>query len=170
MADISLLKDKKVLIVDDESDILEVLEELLDMCDVVKASTFEQAKNLLEKENFHIAVLDIMGVNGYGLLDIAKRRKIPAVMLTARAFTSDNLVKSIKEGAYAYVPKEELSDIAIYLVDALKAQKEGRNPWKTWEQRLPTSYFEKRWGAAWKDKDREFWNQFKSIVKGRNNK
>ena len=170
MDDTILLKDKKVLIVDDEPDILEVLEELLDMCEVAKAGSFEQASQLLLNENFDIAVLDIMGVNGYGLLDIAKTRKIPAVMLTARAFTSDNLVRSIKEGAYAYIPKEELSNITTYLVDALTAAKEGRNPWKKWEQRLPSSYFERRWGAAWKDKDREFWNQFKSIIKARDSK
>ena len=168
MADTNLLAGKKVLIVDDELDILESLKELLDMCEVVEASSYEQASQLLLKENFDIAVLDIMGVNGYGLLDIAHTRGIPSVMLTAHAFTSDNLVRSIKEGAYAYIPKEELVNIVVYLNDALKAQKEGKNPWKKWEQRLPESYFERKWGAAWKDKNRDFWNyQFDSIVKGK---
>ena len=41
MSDISLLKDKKVLVVDDEPDILAVLEELLDMCEIIKASSFD---------------------------------------------------------------------------------------------------------------------------------
>ena len=48
MSDTSLLDGKKILIVDDEPDVLEVLTELLDMCEVVTASTFEQAKELLE--------------------------------------------------------------------------------------------------------------------------
>jgi len=170
MPNTDLLKGKKVLIVDDEPDILEVLEELLDRCEVVKASTFEQASRLLESEDFHITVLDIMGVNGYGLLDIANKKKIPAVMLTAHAFSADNLVRTIKEGAYAYIPKEEISDIADYLIDALAAKKQGRNPWKSWEQRLPSSYFERRWGSAWKDNDRDFWNQFKSGLKARREK
>jgi DNA-binding NtrC family response regulator len=170
MSNTDLLQGKKVLIVDDEPDILEVLEELLDMCKVVKASTFEQASSLLETEDFHIAVLDIMGVNGYALLEIANKKKIPAVMLTAHAFSADNLVRTIKEGAYAYIPKEEISDITDYLIDALTAKKQGRNPWKSWEQRLPTSYFERRWGAAWKDNDRDFWNQFKAGLKAKRDK
>lgn len=171
MVDTKLLKGKKVLVVDDELDILESLEEeLQDTCSVVKASSYEEGRQFLMYENFDIVVLDIMGVNGYSLLDIAHRRGIPAVMLTAHAFTSDNLVRSIKEGAYAYLPKEELCNIAGYLEDALKAKKEGENPWQKWDQRLPSTYFEKRWGAAWKDKNRDFWNQFKSIVKQRNSK
>jgi len=163
-----MLDGKKVLVVDDETDILEVLEELLEMCDVVTASTFEKAKELLESQSFDIAILDIMGVDGYGLLDIANKRDIPAVMLTAHAFTADNLVRTIREGAYSYIPKEELSNIAIYLIDALRAREKGENPWSAWQDRLPSSYFERRWGSAWKDVDKKFWNQFKESIKARN--
>ena len=168
MSDTSMLDGKKVLVVDDEPDILEVLEELLEMCEVVTASTFEKAKELLESQNFDIAILDIMGVDGYGLLDIANKRDIPAVMLTAHAFTADNLVRTIREGAYSYIPKEELSNITIYLIDALRAREKGENPWSAWQDRLPSSYFERRWGSAWKDVDKKFWNQFKESIKARN--
>lgn len=168
MSDTSLLNGKRVLVVDDEPDILEVLEELLEMCDVVTASTFEKAKELLESQKFDIAILDIMGVDGYGLLDIANKKDIPAVMLTAHAFTADNLVRTIREGAYSYIPKEELSNINVYLIDALRAREKGENPWSAWQDRLPSSYFERRWGSAWKDVDKEFWNQFKESIKARN--
>ena len=168
MSDTSMLDGKKVLVVDDEPDILEVLEELLEMCDVVTASTFEKAKELLESQSFDIAILDIMGVDGYGLLDIANKRDIPAVMLTAHAFTADNLVRTIREGAYSYIPKEELSNITVYLIDALRAREKGENPWSAWQDRLPSSYFERRWGSAWKDVDKKFWNQFKESIKARN--
>lgn len=168
MSDTSMLDGKKVLVVDDEPDILEVLEELLEMCEVVTASTFEKAKELLESQKFDIAILDIMGVDGYGLLDIANKRDIPAVMLTAHAFTADNLVRTIREGAYSYIPKEELSNITIYLIDALRAREKGENPWSAWQDRLPSSYFERRWGSAWKDVDKKFWNQFKESIKTRN--
>jgi len=168
MSDTGMLDGKKVLVVDDEPDILEVLEELLEMCDVVTASTFEKAKELLESSDFDIAILDIMGVDGYGLLNIANKRDIPAVMLTAHAFTSDNLVRTIREGAYSYIPKEELSNIVVYLIDALIAREKGENPWSAWQDRLPSSYFERRWGAAWENVDRKFWNQFKENIKARN--
>ena len=54
---------------------------------------------LLDSQQFDLVILDIMGVDGYGLLEIATRKKIPAVMLTAHAWSPDNLVRSIKEGA-----------------------------------------------------------------------
>ena len=167
MADIDLLKGKKILVVDDEPDILAVLDELLDMCEIIKASTFKEAKTYLETRDFDIAVLDIMGVDGYGLLEIANQKNIPALMLTAHAFTPDNLVKSIKKGAASYIPKEEIAEIAEYLIDVLKAKKEGRNPWETWQEKLPQSYFERRWGAAWKDNDNEFWKTFRASLKSR---
>jgi len=63
-----VLKGKRVLIVDDEEDILQFLTELLDMCKIDQATTFEKAKELLEKNFYHAAVLDIMGVRGYELL------------------------------------------------------------------------------------------------------
>ena len=167
MTDVSLLKGKKILVVDDEPDILAVLEELLDMCEIVTAATFEEAKTLLESQKFDVAVLDIMGVDGYGLLEIARQKKIPALMLTAHAFTPENLVKSIKEGAASYIPKEEITEIAAYLIDVLQAEKEGKNPWESWQKKLPSSYFEKRWGAAWKDTDKEFWDTFRASLKSR---
>jgi DNA-binding NtrC family response regulator len=167
MSEGSLLDGKKILAVDDEPDILEALEELLSMCDFTRATTFEQAKELLESRDFDIAILDIMGVDGYGLLDIATRKNITAVMLTAHAFTPDNLVKSIKEGAASYLPKEELANITTFLKDILKAQEKGKSTWEPWQEKLPSSYFERRWGAAWKDTDKEFWEKFKTGIKDR---
>lgn len=167
MAENSLLTGKKILVVDDEADILEILEELLTMCEVVTAGTYEEAKALLKSQDFDMAILDIMGVDGYGLLEIAKQRQIPAAMLTAHAFTPNNLVRSIRQGAVSYIPKEEISNIALFLEDILKAQKEGKSPWEPWQQRLPSSYFERRWGAAWRDTEDEFWTRFKASVRAK---
>jgi len=79
MSDSHLLDGKRILIVDDEPDVLEVLEELLSMCDVQKASTFEDAKALLETSDFDMAILDIMGVNGFAQVQLGheKRRSAP---------------------------------------------------------------------------------------------
>lgn len=167
MPETGLLNGKKVLIVDDEPDVLDVLEELLPMCRVVKATSFEQAKVLLESKDFDIAILDIMGVDGYGLLDIAIRRNVTAVMLTAHAFTPENLMRSIKDGAASYIPKDELSNIVDFLNDVLKAKREGKSPWEPWQDRLPSSYFERRWGAAWQDSNKEFWERFRASLRHR---
>ena len=167
MSEKRLLDGKKILIVDDEPDILQVLEELLTMCEVVKATSFKEAKALLESQDFDLAILDIMGVDGYNLLELANQRNITAVMLTAHAFTPDNLVKSIKEGAASYIPKEEITRIADFLNDVLVAKEKGKNPWERWQEKLPSSYFEKRWGAAWQDTDKAFWERFRASIKSR---
>jgi DNA-binding NtrC family response regulator len=165
MSESKVLDGKRVMAVDDEQDILDTLVDLLPMCELVTASSFKEARELLESQKFDLAILDIMGVDGYGLLEVAIRKNIPAVILTAHAWSPDNLVRSIKEGAVSYLPKEELTNITDYLNDVLIAKSEGRDPWKSWHERLPVSYFEKRWGAAWKDTDRQFWETFKAGLK-----
>ena len=154
-----LLKNKKILIVDDEPDILEVLADLLPMCQVVNASSFEEAKVLLDTQSFDMAILDIMGVEGYKLLEIANKKKVTAVMLTAHALSPDNIVKSYKEGAASYIPKEEMANILSFLNDILDAQKKGKNVWGRWLDRLD-AYLAKRFGHDWQKNDKEFWEKF----------
>jgi DNA-binding NtrC family response regulator len=155
----SRLEGKRVLIVDDEPDILETLEALLPMCQVAKASTFKDAKNLLESEFFDIAILDIMGVDGYKLLDIAKKKGVIPVMLTAHALSIENTIKSYRKGAASYVPKDEMVKIATFLNDILEAKDKGENFWWRWLDRLG-SYYEKKFGRDWKTQDKDFWRNF----------
>ena len=158
----NVLKGKTVLIVDDERDVLETLEDLLDMCEVVKASTFEEAKLALETQAFDIAVLDIMGVDGYKLLDIARTRKVIPVMLTARALSPDHTISSYRRGAALYVPKDKIGNIAEYLNDVLEAIKAGKSTWWRWLDKFE-SYYNKKFEAKWKNKDKDFWRSFPSI-------
>lgn len=155
----SLLEGKKILIVDDEPDVLETLEELLPMCEVVKAVTNAEARQHLEEEKFDLVVLDIMGVDGYNLLPIANRKNIPAVMLTANALSVQDTVKSFKLGAAYYVPKEKMGEITTYLEDVLEEQRKGKNLMSRWLDRLE-SYYDKRFGVDWKKGDPEFWEKF----------
>ena len=154
-----LLTGKKVLIVDDEPDVLETLSELLEMCDITEASSFEEAKGLLETQRFELAVLDIMGVSGYEILKIATEKNITAVMLTAYALTPEDVAKSHKGGAAYYIPKEEMVNITTFLNDILKAKKEGKNTWSGWVSRM-ASFCEKKFGQDWQKSDKEFWERF----------
>ncbi len=156
-----LLEGKRVLVVDDEPDVLDTLEDLLPMCSLVKASTFEDAREQLEQESFDIAVLDIMGVDGYKLLEIANDKEVPAVMLTANALSVSHTVRSFKGGAAFYVPKEEMIHIAKYLKDILVARKKGKLPWNRWIERMG-SFYEKKFGPDWQTSDKEFWEKFNS--------
>ena len=58
------MQKNKILIVDDEPDVLDTLEDLLTMCNTTRAATYGQAKTLLEEQYFDMAILDIMGVAG----------------------------------------------------------------------------------------------------------
>ena len=151
-----LLEGKKILIVDDEEDILDTLEELLPMCWVKKAKDFENAKELLENMKMDLVILDIMGVEGYSLLEIANKKKITAVMLTAHAFSPEDTAKSYKSGAASYVPKDLMVNIQTYLRDVLEAKKEKKNPWWRWKDRF-AEHYDQQFGQQWNQADQDFW-------------
>lgn len=153
---------KRVLIVDDEPDILTTLEDLLDGCRIEKAADFATAKSLLENHIFDAAILDIMGVNGYDLLEITRARDIPTLMLTAHALTPEDFAKSLESGALAYVPKDRISEIDLFLSDILEAHEKGLGRFGRWYKRLD-AFFEDRFGRYWQqklEKDPEFWKNY----------
>jgi len=155
----NILDGKRILIVDDEPDILETLVEILDTCLVDSAPNFETAQKFLNKNRYDLAILDIMGVRGYELLELANERNIPALMLTAHAVSPDNLVKSIKGGAQSYIPKDKISEIAVYIADILEPREKGGERGADWFEKLEP-YFDKKFGEGWKEKDREFWDVY----------
>ncbi len=115
----SLLKDKIVLVVDDEVDVTDTVTEVLDMCLVRKANDYDTARQLLMSYTFDIVILDIMGVNGFELLKTSVKRGFPTVMLTAYALTPEALEKSIKLGAVSFLPKEKMSELDEFLADVV---------------------------------------------------
>jgi DNA-binding NtrC family response regulator len=153
-----LLKNKRILVVDDEPDVLEIMEELIPMSEIMTATNFDEAKEILEKQSIDLAILDIMGVDGYKLLEIANKKEVIAVMLTAHALNPGNVKKSIQKGAAYYVPKEKMSEIVTYLNDVLEAKEAGTITWATWMNRF-FQYFNEKFGSDWQDEDEEFWKK-----------
>ena len=164
MAGDDILNGKKILIVDDEPDILETIQEILDECEIDTAADFESAKALLQTKPYDATILDIMGVRGFDLLDIAIEKKIPAMMLTAQGLNPENLVGSIKVGAKSYIPKEKMDEIDIYLKEVFRNQLEGVEKSGSWFVRL-SSFFDSRFGPGWKNKDKKFWQEFDQSYK-----
>lgn len=153
------LSGKKILIVDDEPDVLASLIELLDMCRIDTASSFEEGKRLLEDQYYDLAILDIMGVEGFNLLKIANDQKTPVLMLTAHALSEESLKKAAKEGAAYFVPKDKMVDIEIFVADVLKAVEMKKSAWERWFYRLG-GFFDKRFhGIDWREKEKEFWQE-----------
>jgi len=152
--------NKKILIVDDEIDILESLEDLLDdMFMVDSASSFEEAVACLKNNTYDVAILDIMGVRGYDLLEATHALGIPTLMLTAHALSPDNLKKSIERGADAYIPKDKMVDISMYVEDVLMSRQNKRKKnFKWYAGMMPL--FDKFFGEGWRDPEKEFWDEF----------
>ena len=154
-----LLKHRMLLVVDDEPDIVETIEELLDECTIFPANDYETAKELLSRQHFDLAVLDIMGVRGYDILELANNRDIPALMLTAHALSPENLRESIEKGADSYIPKDELANISDHVADVLRNRLEGGEGYGAWYRKLKP-FFDKTFGKGWREKDRNFWDSF----------
>jgi len=142
----SPLKGKIVLAVDDEPDILDALEELLDKCQVVKKTNYKDAVEYLNSGCPDLAILDIMGVNGFDLLKLCVAKKIDTVMLTAHAFSIESLKKSLDLGARAYLPKEKMADIVSFLEDVVTM--EHKENWQRLFNRLG-GLLNATFGADW---------------------
>ena len=142
----SPLTDKMILAVDDEPDVLDTLVELLEMCQVITKSNYDEAVVYLNHNSPDLAILDIMGVNGFKLLKLCVAKKIDTVMLTAHAFSIESLKKSLKLGARAYLPKEKLADIVSFLEDVTTM--EHKENWQRLFNRLG-GFLNASFGANW---------------------
>ena len=107
------LKNKTVLIVDDDERNRFALSSYLDMLEmnVFTASDGESALNLLKTEkSIDLILLDIMMpvMDGYEMLkklrNDSSTRDIPVIAVTAKAMKGDD-VKCIEAGATDYIPK-----------------------------------------------------------------
>ena len=157
----NLLKDKVVLVVDDEVDVTDTVEEVLDMCFIRKANDYDTARQYLLSYTFDIVILDIMGVNGFDLLKLSVKRGFPTVMLTAYALTPEALEKSIKLGAVSFPPMEKMSELDDFIADVVL--KEGQPVWDKLFNKLG-GFFNKRFGPDWKERNQFFEEFEKSIL------
>ena len=152
----TILKDKAILVVDDEPDILDSIAEQLDMCRIYRAKDYEIALQLLAALKFDIVILDVMGVRGFELLKKSVSKGFPTVMLTAHALTPESLKESINLGAVSFLPKEMMAELDTYLADVVTGSK--KMVWKNLLDKLGY-YFDRQFGADWKEKD-DFFKKF----------
>ena len=151
-----IIAGKRVLIVEDEKDVIEVLMELLEVCRLDAATSFEQGKRLLNENDYDLVILDIMGVQGFDLLKIANERRVPALMLTAHGLSEENLNRAAREGARYYAPKDEMKNIATFVADVLESIDKKKSPWLRVLDRLGGYYDHKFGGTDWRKKELEY--------------
>uniref|UniRef100_A0A486XTZ7 DNA-binding dual transcriptional regulator OmpR n=1 Tax=Rheinheimera sp. BAL341 TaxID=1708203 RepID=A0A486XTZ7_9GAMM len=100
----------KILVVDDDMRLRALLERyLVEQGYIVRSvANFEQMQRLMERENFHLLVLDLM-LPGEDGLSICRRlrqqeNEIPIIMLTAKGDEVDRII-GLEMGADDYLPK-----------------------------------------------------------------
>lgn len=147
---IGLLPGRRILAVDDEQDVLEVIYEQLEDATLVSASTFETARDIIKRGDLDLVILDIMGVRGFELLEYSRKRQIPAVMLTAHALSPESFQKSIDKGAVSFLPKDQLYHLRELIEEILEDIDSGRTHWKKLIDRLGPRLKE-MWGELWKE-------------------
>jgi DNA-binding NtrC family response regulator len=115
------IKDR-LLIVDDEIDMLRLLERSISQeldCEIDTAASGTQALKLLETRNYDLALVDIRmpGMDGIELLDRVKRMNpwMTVVIMTAHGVV-ELAVKAIKKGAYDFITKPFDREQLIHLL------------------------------------------------------
>ena len=139
----------RVLVVDDEADILELLELALVRMglEVVRASGVKQAKQHLDTEKFDLCLTDMRMPDGDGLevvRHITERSlDVPVAVITAHG-NLENAVAVLKAGAFDYLSKPVALDqlrtlvtSALRLPQPMRLQRKAsvlcwaaRRPWR----------------------------------------
>jgi two-component system alkaline phosphatase synthesis response regulator PhoP len=133
-----MMAKEKILAVDDEEDILELLRFNLSRegCQVSCASSGEEALRLVQSEIPDLIVLDLMlpGIDGLevtrGLKNDPNTKNIPIVMLTAKGEEAD-IVAGLELGADDYVTKPFSPRILAARVRAVLRRKVNEAPEET---------------------------------------
>lgn len=100
----------KILVVDDDMRLRSLLERyLVEQGYIIRsAANSEQMDRLLERENFHLMVLDLMlpGEDGLSICRRLRQKEndIPIIMLTAKGDEVDRII-GLELGADDYIPK-----------------------------------------------------------------
>jgi CheY-like chemotaxis protein len=160
MAD-SILNGKCILAVDDEPDVLAILEDEIlgaaPKCKFEKATTYEDAIKKLKSQTYDVAILDIMGVRGFDLLELAVNRNFRVAMLTAHALSPEALKRSFEMKARAYLPKEKLGEVVPFLEDVLKY--EYLPGWRRVLEKLK-GFFDSKFESDWEKKTGLAWQEW----------
>jgi DNA-binding NtrC family response regulator len=157
----SILDGKRILAVDDEPDVLTVLKgeimEACPNCQFEEATTYEDAVKLINSKTYDVVILDIMGVRGFELLEIAVKRDMKVAMLTAHALSPEALKKSVEMKARAYLPKEKLGEVVPFLEDLLKYDYESG--WARLFEKLH-GFFTDKFETDWEKKTGSTWREW----------
>ncbi len=120
------MKKERILVVDDDPNILEVLAMRLESkgFDAVKAESAESALDQMTGQPFDLVLTDLRmsGLGGMDLLEQVheKHTETPVIILTAHG-TIPNAVEAMQKGAFSYLTKPfEDRELSIHIARALE--------------------------------------------------
>jgi two-component system, NtrC family, response regulator PilR len=124
----------KVLVVDDEPDLLELLELTLSRMglDTTRAQTVSEAIKLLDTQGFDLCLTDMRLPDGEGLAVVEhiteKGLDVPVAVITAFG-SAENAVAALKAGAFDYLAKPvALEQLRALVKQALKVPEKPTGP------------------------------------------
>lgn len=132
--DYSYLKYKKILIVDDETDLLEMVRSILEQegfREIRTAGTVAEALQMCREWNPELAILDVMLPDGNGFSLFEEMRmftEVPVLFLTARGEDEDRL-RGLGLGADDYMVKPFLpKELSLRIGIILRRYYKGESP------------------------------------------
>ncbi len=120
------MRNKKILIVDDEESIVFVLKKLLeDEFIIDTANNGQTAISLIDNNRYFVIFLDIRipKINGMEVLSFAKKLTHPSnvIIMTAQN-TMINAIDAMKKGAYDYITKPFEVDEIVGIINKIKKE------------------------------------------------
>ena len=110
MRQMTAVSDKRVLVIEDEPDMVRGLRDAMEFegFQVLSASTGEEGLQQVRQQGPDLIILDLMlpDINGYQVCEQVRRfdQRVPIIMLTARSQESDK-IRGLEAGADDYVTK-----------------------------------------------------------------
>lgn len=123
-ADVPELKNKKILLVDDEPQLLAMLEQILyssGFFQIYTAKSCREALDILDRQSISLCILDVNLPDGDGFYlfrEIRKFSQVPVIFLTARGEAEDK-IQGLSLGADDYIVKPFLPKEFLLRVTAL---------------------------------------------------
>ena len=121
------MKDRAILLVDDETDLLEMLQSIFQRAGytrILTAASGKAALKIWKEAKPSMIILDVMmpGMDGIAVLkEIRRTSRIPVLMLTARGEAEDRIA-GFEGGADDYLPKPFLPKELLLRVQAIMSR------------------------------------------------